>query len=166
MKQLLLVRHAKSSWDITVSKDFDRELNDSGHRDAPEMAKRLLKKKISIDAFVSSTAVRAFTTAVYFADEYERGGHKSLDVIGIPQLYHAEPPVFEKVIVGLDDALETVAIFAHNPGITEFVNGLTTARIDDMPTSGIFAINIETDNWKDFLTAKKAFWFFDYPKNK
>ena len=166
MKQLLLVRHAKSSWEITVSKDFDRELNDRGHKDAPEMAKRLLKKNVPIDAFVSSTAVRAFTTAVYFADEYEKGGQKSLDVVGIPQLYHAEPLVFEKVIVELDDALETVAIFAHNPGITEFVNGLTTARVDDMPTCGIFALKIETDSWEDFLTAKKTFWFFDYPKNK
>ena len=166
MKQLLLIRHAKSSWDITVSKDFDRELNDRGHRDAPEMAKRLLKKKVSIDAFVSSTAVRAFTTAVYFADAYEKEGYKSLDVIGVPKLYQAEPFVFEKVITGLDDALDTVAVFSHNPGITEFVNGLTTARIDDMPTCGIFAIKIETDNWKDFLSAKKSFLFFDYPKNK
>ena len=166
MKQLLLVRHAKSSWDITVSKDFDRELNDRGHRDAPEMAKRLLKKKISIDAFVSSTAVRAFTTAVYFADMYEKEGYKSLDVIGIPQLYHAQPLVFEDVISKLDDALETVAIFSHNPGITEFVNGLTSTRIDDMPTCGVFAINLETDNWDDFLLANKTFWFFDYPKNK
>ena len=166
MKQLLLIRHAKSSWDITIPKDFDRELNDRGHRDAPEMAKRLIKKGIEIDAFISSTAVRAFTTAVYFAEAYEKAGFKSLDVLGIPELYHAQPKAFIEVIGNIDDANETVAIFSHNPGITEFVNRLTIARIDDMPTCGIFAVKVESENWKDFVDAKKSFWFFDYPKNK
>ena len=59
MKKLLLVRHAKSSWDDPFQKDFDRPLNERGHSDAPLMAKRLLKQDIDIDAFVSSTAVRA-----------------------------------------------------------------------------------------------------------
>ena len=166
MKQLLIIRHAKSSWDITIPKDFDRELNDRGHRDAPEMAKRLIKKGIEIDAFISSTAVRAFTTAVYFAEAYEKAGYKSLDVLGVSELYHAQPKAFIEVIRNIDNANDTVAIFSHNPGITEFVNGLTSARIDDMPTSGIFALKIESETWKDFVDAKKTFWFFDYPKNK
>jgi len=55
-KQLLLIRHAKSSWaDFSIA-DFDRPLNDRGKKDAPVMAKRLLDKKIDIDAFVSSPA--------------------------------------------------------------------------------------------------------------
>jgi phosphohistidine phosphatase len=166
MKQLLIIRHAKSSWDITTPKDFDRELNDRGHKDAPEMAKRLVKKGIEIDAFISSTAVRAFTTAVYFAEVYEKAGYKSLDILGVPELYHAEPKTFKEVISNVDDAFKTIAVFSHNPGITEFVNGLTTTRIDDMPTCGIFAVKIETTTWKDFVKADKSFWFFDYPKNK
>ena len=63
MKSLLLIRHAKSSWDFDVE-DFDRPLNHRGKNDAPEMAKRLLKKDIKIDAFISSPAKRAITTAI------------------------------------------------------------------------------------------------------
>ena len=58
-KILLIIRHAKSSWELGTLNDFDRPLNDRGKKDAPMMAKRLLDKKIKIDAFVSSPAKRA-----------------------------------------------------------------------------------------------------------
>ena len=58
-KILLLVRHAKSSWDDASLSDFERPLNERGKKDAPEMAKKLNNKKIKIDAFVSSPAKRA-----------------------------------------------------------------------------------------------------------
>jgi phosphohistidine phosphatase len=64
----------------------------------------------------------------------------------------------------LEDSVDTVAVFAHNPGITLFVNELTHTKIDDMPTCGIFAIQADISSWKDFEEGKKAFWFFDYPK--
>jgi phosphohistidine phosphatase len=162
MKSLLIIRHAKSSWDLSTIKDFDRPLNERGHKDAPAMAKRLVEKQIHIDAFVSSTAKRAFTTACYFAEAYHI---KEKQVQRIDKLYHAAEPVFYEVISALDNSLNTVAIFSHNPGITYFVNELTNAQIDDMPTCGIFAIHIDSDNWADFKKAKKTFWFFDYPKN-
>lgn len=141
--------------------DFDRPLNDRGHRDAPIMAKRLLDKQISIDAFISSTAKRAFTTATYFAEAY---GLKEKNIIKVPELHHAAASVFYNVIGKVDNAYNTIAVFSHNPGISEFVNELTDTKIDDMPTCGIFAVTVHTDNWKDFLSAKKDFWFFDYPK--
>ena len=67
MKQLLLVRHAKSSWANIDQDDFNRPLNERGHVDAPMMARRLLARGLSIDLIVSSTALRALTTAEYFA---------------------------------------------------------------------------------------------------
>jgi phosphohistidine phosphatase len=70
MKSILLVRHAKSSWDSPTMQDFDRPLNDRGNRDAPMMANRLLERKAGIDIFVTSTAVRALTTAKYFIKAY------------------------------------------------------------------------------------------------
>ena len=79
-KTLLLIRHAKSSWDISNLNDFERPLNDRGKKDAPAMAKRLLHKKISIDAFVSSPAKRAKKTAELFCQEY---GKKDDDIIFI-----------------------------------------------------------------------------------
>ena len=59
MKTLLLVRHAKSSWDLATLNDFDRSLNERGKKDAPVMAQRLLDRKIDINTFVSSPAKRA-----------------------------------------------------------------------------------------------------------
>ena len=65
-KTLLIIRHAKSSWDIGTLTDFERPLNERGKRDAPEMAARLKKRNIKIDAFVSSPAKRAKKTAELF----------------------------------------------------------------------------------------------------
>lgn len=161
MKSLLLVRHAKSSWEH-YNEDFERPLNNRGHKNAPEMAKRLLDKKIKIDQFVSSPANRAFTTAQYFAEAYSQ---KHKDIITIPSLYHAGTSVFYNVISELNNDIDSAAIFSHNPGITDFVNGLTETRLDNMPTCAVFAVNIHTKDWKEFENAKKEFWFFDFPKS-
>ena len=161
MKQLLIIRHAKSSWDINILNDFDRTLNERGHSDAPKMANRLLAKNINIDAFISSPAKRAFTTASYFTKAYHKTEE---DIIQIEELYHASVNVFYNVVENIDDKFNTVAIFSHNPGITDFINELTNTRIDDMPTCGIFAINIDAKNWTNFKKATKQFLFFDYPK--
>ncbi|SRR5260221_8793848 len=162
MKTLLLIRHAKSSWDIGSLNDFERPLNERGKKDAPEMAKRLLDKKIKIDAFVSSPAKRAKKTAELFCSSYNK---KENDIIFISALYHASVPTFYETIETLDDSYNTVAIFSHNPGITAFVNELTASvDIDNMPTCGIFAININTEKWKAFRKSAKEFLFFDYPK--
>jgi len=162
MKSLLLIRHAKSSWGSDVLNDFDRPLNERGKKEAPEMANRLIKDKVLIDHFVSSPARRAKKTAKLFIKEY--GKHES-EIRFIPELYHAAPGTFLKVISELDNACETAAIFSHNPGITEFVNMLTTVRIDNMPTCGIFAVKAAVSSWKEFADAQKELWFFDYPKS-
>ena len=160
-RTLVLIRHAKSSWAFLDMEDFDRPLNDRGNHDAPMMAKRLLKKEINIDAFVSSPAVRARTTAEYFAKAYDQ---KSKHIIEVPALYEAPVSVFYQVVSGLDNSIKTAAIFSHNPGITDFANSLTTMRIDNVPTSGVFAVKANIKKWSDFEEAEKEFWFFDYPK--
>lgn len=161
MKQLLLVRHAKSSWANIGLDDFDRPLNDRGLKDAPIMADRIKAKAIQIDQFIASTALRAFTTASYFAEAFKQ---KSSSIIQLNELYHAPPAVYYQVIQNIDDSINTAALFAHNPGITDFINELDLNYINNMPTCGLYAINIETNHWNDFNKAKKAFWFFDYPK--
>ncbi|MEO5999336.1 MAG: histidine phosphatase family protein [Chitinophagaceae bacterium] len=163
MKSLLIVRHAKSSWDITSADDFDRPLNERGKTDAPEMAKRLIKEKIKIDAFISSPAKRAKKTAQLFVHEFQRSKD---DIIFIPELYNVSSSVLYQVSSTLDDDYSTVAIFSHNPAVTDFANSLTTHRIDDMPTCGIFAVKIHAGKWEDFENAQKEFWFFNYPKLK
>jgi phosphohistidine phosphatase len=162
-RSLLIVRHAKSSWDDLSQKDFDRPLNDRGKKDAPAMAKRIHKeKKVELDAVISSPAKRAFITAKFFAEEFSV---KKKNIIEWPELYEASINKFYSAVINLDDDYISVALFSHNPGITAFVNQLTNTRIDDMPTCAVFAIHIKAKNWKDFETAEKEFWFFDYPKN-
>ena len=161
MKQLLIIRHAKSSWALVGQDDFDRPLNERGTKDAPMMAQRLMDKEIPINAFITSPAKRALTTANFFAEAYQA---KAGSLQTIQKLYHAHPAIFYEVIAAINDSAEIAAIFSHNPGITDFVNELTKTKIDNMPTCGVFAIKAETDHWKDFRAAKKSFWFFDYPK--
>jgi phosphohistidine phosphatase len=162
-KILLLIRHAKSSWNDPSLSDFERPLNDRGKKDAPEMAKKLSDKKIDFDAFVSSPAKRARQTCKYFAKALDLGKKK---IVSEPKLYEAGEENFYEVIEALKNKWDHVAIFSHNPGITAFANSLTETRIDDMPTCSIFAVKINSDKWKNFKAAKKEFLFFDFPKTE
>lgn len=163
MKTLVVVRHAKSSWADFSLADIDRPLNDRGKKDAPEMAKRIKDKGIVIDAFVSSPAKRARKTAKLFAEEWDKS---KKDIELQEALYEAGVPQFEQVMQELNNEWNTVALFSHNPGITDFVNSLTDTRVDDMPTCAVYAVQIETDNWQNATAATKKFLFFDYPKNE
>lgn len=161
MKTVLLVRHAKSSWDDPAMVDFERPLNERGKKDAPAMAKRVKDKNLKIDAFISSPAKRAKKTAKLFAEVFKFNEEK---IIYKTELYHADPETFFTVIEQADNNKEFIAIFSHNPGITYFVNELTEIKIDEVPTCGVFALSADCSKWKDFRKAKKQFLFFDYPK--
>ena len=161
MKTVILVRHAKSDWGDPSLDDFDRPLNDRGKKDAPEMAQRLAGKKIVVEAFISSPARRAKKTATIFAKAWEQ---KKDDLVFRDELYGAGPEVFYDVIANAKNKWETIAVFSHNPGITDFANLLTDARIDNIPTCGVFAITADCDSWSGFRECSKHFLFFDYPK--
>lgn len=161
-KTLLLVRHAKSDWGNHSLSDFDRPLNERGLRDAPRMAQHLVGKGIAIDAFIASPAKRAKKTAQLFAQAYQRDKDS---IIYHTALYLAPPPVFFEVIGQTDNAYNTIAVFSHNNGLTDFANLLTPTRIDELPTCGIFAVSVATGNWKDIVHADKHFLFCDYPKS-
>lgn len=127
------------------------------------MARRLLQRNILIDAFVSSPAKRAKKTARLFATTY---GRSEEDIIYFSALYHAPAEVFFEVTGDLDDQFDTVALFAHNPGITHFVNELAPDMpINNMPTCSVFAISAAITHWSDFARGDKKFLFFDFPKN-
>lgn len=162
-KTLLIIRHAKSSWDDLSQLDFERKLNDRGKIDAPRMAKLLRKEKnIILDAIISSPAKRAFSTAKIFAEEF---GLKKKAILLVDYLYEPSVEDFYKAIEEINDHFNEVALFSHNPGITAFVNQLTPVQIDNMPTCGVFALNINADSWRDFHASQKHFLFFEFPKN-
>lgn len=161
-KQLFLIRHAKSDWGNFSLPDFDRPLNERGKRDAPVMARRLRDKKIDIDVFISSPAKRARKTAALFAKEYNVNKE---DILLMPALYEANVNTFFEVISNTDNKYNSIALFSHNNGITDFANQLTDIIIDSIPACGIFAIKMDTEDWIHFNDAKKTFWFFDCPKS-
>ncbi len=161
MKTLLIIRHAKSSWADPGQTDIERPLNDRGEKNAPEMAKRQKDQKLKIDLFVSSPAKRAHKTAKFFAEEF---GAAKDDILIVKELYEAAATTFYKVVANFKDKHNTIALFSHNPGITDFVNTLTNVQIDNMPTCAVFAVSIPGNSWWAFKEAEKNFLFFDYPK--
>jgi phosphohistidine phosphatase len=160
MKQLIIVRHAKSSWEAGILNDYDRVLNDRGHDEAKSMAVVLKQKGINPQHLISSTATRAFTTATYFANEFEM---PIADIEKQGYLYNAPEENYFEVIKNASDDFNCVAVFGHNPGITYFVNMLTNKQIIEMPTCGVFVVQIDCKSWKDFKKAKKTFLHFLHP---
>ena len=156
MKTLILIRHAKSDWPENTE-DFDRPLAEKGIHDAEKMSRFLKEKNISVDKFFTSPALRALTTCEIFNQQFH------LETEKLPALYNASDTVFENITVALDDHLNSVAMFSHNNGISNFANSMS----DDMfmfPTCGVAGFEIECNSWADFLTAPKKLVFFYEPK--
>ncbi len=162
MKSLFLIRHAKSSWTDITKPDFERPLNDRGKRDAPVMATRLSKRGKFVNVFLSSPANRAKETCKYFCNEY---GVSENRIVYNERLYHASVQTFYEVVRGLDDEIRNIAIFSHNPGITDFVNTLCkNVKVDNIPTCGMFGVELNVRNWREFRESENKFLFFDHPK--
>lgn len=161
MKDLILIRHAKSSWADAGQTDFDRPLNDRGKRDAPLMAIRLLEKGIRVQQVFSSAAKRALKTSRLMMETWNLDAQ---NITVFPELYLAPPEEIGAVISRSSDGYSSLALVAHNPGITEFINTLTENRLDDLPTCGMVGVRIHTDTWADWANAKKEWLFIDYPK--
>jgi phosphohistidine phosphatase len=161
-KELLLVRHAKSSWDDPYLDDHDRPLNDRGLRNAPEMGKRLQGWGIYPDAWISSTALRAITTAEILTGQV---GFPREKIQRTKDLYHASASELQGFIAGLDDAFVSAILFGHNPGMTSLVANLYGLPIDNLPTCGMVHLQFKEADWKAASSALPARATFDFPKN-
>ncbi|MBK8043102.1 MAG: histidine phosphatase family protein [Haliscomenobacter sp.] len=159
MKTVYFVRHAKSSWSNESLRDIDRPLNKRGLRDAPLMARILREKGVKPDLFLSSPAKRALTTAEIFA--------AGLDVDAIrvePQLYEAFPEDVLRVVQGVEDAVQTLFVFGHNPTFFVLANRFSKSELDNVPTCGIVCVEAHIDSWKDFREHTGRMTAFLYPK--
>lgn len=163
MKHLYIVRHAKSSWDDLSLLDAQRPLSGRGLKDAPRMAKRFKEQEIAIGQMISSPAVRAMETCRIFADilKYPESGIRLER-----SLYHASEDGMLEVVHALSDALDTVMIFAHNPGLTDFVNSLAGETLTNVPTCGIAGLSFDVARWQDVTWGSGKLEFFDFPKSK
>ncbi len=162
-KKLLLVRHAKSDWDNIKLSDFDRPLNSRGEKNAPEMAKRLLKKGLIPQQIVSSPAVRALTTARYFAKEL---GLEKSEIVKESDIYEALPSTLMEVVNNLDNNYSFTALFGHNPGMRSVVINLCNNDLYNLPTCGMVLIQFPFDDWAMVSAGTGEMVFYDYPKNQ
>ena len=111
MKLLVLIRHAKSSWDNPQVDDHDRPLNERGLRNAPEMGKRIRECGVSLDALISSTAMRARKTAEIIAGSIDWPIKRiSFD----SNLYHASATELQNYVGSLSNDFSGVALFGHS----------------------------------------------------
>ncbi|MEM8895211.1 MAG: histidine phosphatase family protein [Bacteroidota bacterium] len=160
MKTLILVRHAKSSWDYPYLADFDRPLNKRGERDAPRMAAYLESQDIQAGHFVSSPANRALTTAKTIKEKQQSANQ----IIEDRSLYHASSSEILRVVQNQDTPESVMMIFGHNPGFTDCANRLGNISIDNVPTCGVVGINFNVDTWSAIDFGKGEMLYFHFPK--
>lgn len=161
MKQLFIVRHAKSSWDNPQLSDSERPLNKRGERDVPRMSKFLKEIIACPNSFISSPAVRAFKTAAGFARQFD---YLESGIFKSSNLYHATLSDWFNVIGQINDDNESAMLFGHNPGITALVNRLTNSNIYNIPTCGVAGIKLNINSWAEVENTKGELEFYYYPK--
>ncbi|MBM7465738.1 SixA phosphatase family protein [Microbacterium esteraromaticum] len=144
MKTLLLARHAKSDWGDQAVRDHDRPLNARGMRDAPAMAARLVGEGVPLGHIVSSTALRARTTA----DEYAAAFR--LEVADEPALYAASARTILSVAAALPDAVDVAMLVGHNPGMADAVAELTGEHVE-FPTCAVAECAVDVESWAELI---------------
>ena len=164
MKRLLLLRHAKAEPATDPLVDIDRPLAERGERDARRIGERLRQQNLQPALILASPAARALRTAQLVAQtiEYPR------DAIALDRrLYLAEPAAIVEIIAAQNDALETLLVVGHNPGLTELVHRLLPAfDVDDLPTCAVVGLDYgEAMAWQRIAGGAAALCYYDYPKN-
>lgn len=163
MKKLYVVRHAKSDWEnASEILDIDRPLNTRGVRNAYEMAARFKAKALIPDAIIASNGIRALHTAVIFSHQI---GFETSQIIIHPELYHASPNEILKQIKAVNNDVECLMLFAHNPGISEFASFVDKRNFIDVATCGLLEIELLVTNWKDVDFDNMNLLSYDFPKN-
>lgn len=138
---LILLRHAKSDWSGHEG-DHDRPLAKRGRRQAPDAGRWLAANVDAIDLAVVSTARRARATWDLVADELERPPRTRHD----DDAYAASLSELLDIVRHLDEALGTVVLVGHNPGLEDLAEALTGDRLP-MPTSALAVIEL-TGTWE------------------
>lgn len=161
MKQVYLLRHAKSSWKDAELSDIDRPLNKRGKADAPAMGMHLHKKHVKPQLIITSPAKRAFKTAALMAPEL---GYAEKNIHIDMSLYGANAQQIHKLLVSLEPGLDKVMLIGHNPAFTLAVSYFTGENIDNLPTCGLVRIDFSNKRWDLIKAGKGKLKLFEYPK--
>jgi phosphohistidine phosphatase len=160
MKTLLLMRHAKSSWEDTRWPDRDRPLDARGEHDVAKMGKRLSHRAAKPDLILSSPAVRAFETAKAIAEKLD---YRVRDIVVVDRLYAASAEALIAVIEALDDKLDCVMLVGHNPELTDLAHHFSS-DITHMPTCAVAVLTFDAKAWRGIGQARPVKAVFDSPR--
>jgi phosphohistidine phosphatase len=142
MRELLILRHAKSSWKHEGLADHDRPLNKRGKKDAPRMGRLLLEGNLVPDRILSSTAVRATTTSRLVADGCGFEG----DIVILRSLYLSHPSGYLEALQAVPDEHRRVMVVGHNPGLEDLLLLLTRNR-RTLPTAALASVRLPIGGW-------------------
>lgn len=144
MKNIILVRHAKSSWE-TPLKDRDRPLSKNGLKAAHQVSSYVSKYLPKTYLFWTSVAERASQTAIIFAQNLS---YPIESIVYKDDLYTFDENQLIKVIKSCQNEFDNVILFGHNGAITNFVNKFGDVFIDNVPTAGFVSIQFDVDEWE------------------
>ncbi len=161
MKELCLVRHAKSSWKYPKLDDFERPLNKRGQKNAPFMGKVLHQLGFTPDLIITSPASRAAMTARIFAFEIK---YPLESILYLSSVYESNERNLIQLLRELDDNLEKIMLVGHNPAITHLANNIGDNPISNLPTSGVFCVVLGITSWSGIKNNAGKLKYFEFPK--
>ena len=147
MKKLLLLRHAKSSWEDTSLSDFDRPLNERGLRAAPIIGEYMREKKIRPDLIICSPAKRTRET---IALVLEAAGIET-ELRYDERIYEASVGQLVEIISQIEDDKTEVMLVGHNPGFENLLERLTGESVR-VPTAALARIALNSEKWNEAAT--------------
>ena len=150
MKQLLLLRHAKSSWE-SLAEDRNRSLTQGGVNRIKRMAKASSELFKSYEVVFSSPANRAMHTACVMMCEVQM----PFEYFNLrEQLYTFKVSELINFIKSLPDHYSKVICVGHNPAFTYAVSTLSTTNLDHLPTAALAQIQFEQNKWEHIKNGK------------
>ncbi len=150
MKNVILVRHAKSSWEAPLI-DKDRPLTNRGIQDAHLVSTSIVPYLPKTFIIWSSTAKRATETALIFTQNM---ACPIESIVFKDDLYTFDVRQLEKIIKTCNNDYDCVILFGHNEAITDFVNKFGDVFIENVATSGFVSIQFDSDSWENIQKGK------------
>lgn len=145
MKTLLILRHAKSDWDVDFGDDHARPLATRGQKGARKMGRFLTTARVVPDRALTSSAVRARET---LATAAEAGGWTGPARV-TDALYEASPEAVLREIQAEDDDADTLIVVGHQPTWSALVSLLIGGGRIEMKTATVARISLEVERWED-----------------
>ena len=161
MKTLFLARHAKSSWKYPDLDDFERPLNKRGRKNAPFMGKILKKLKVAPDLIISSPANRAAMTARIIAAKIN---YPIENIQYSEAVYEFSEGALFDVVKRIDDDVIKAMVVGHNPAINGLANYIGDQPIGNIPTCGVFCVELDISSWTKTSEHCGQLKFFEFPK--